>query len=134
MAGEDQGAGSSGAAGRGLGGPGGDHAGSGPAGLGGVNRAAADQRPGGLDARNLGGGGEGDGQTQGVARQNQAFGLGGAQEQADAPTGGLNEQQDALRAHAAAQTRPDAADAEGLLDKTRAQPDIPGADPNNNAL
>lgn len=125
-------AGSNGAASRGLGGLSGDDAGAGLAGLGGLGAHEA-QGAGGLDARNLGGGGLGFGQTQGVARQNQAFGLGG--EQAQSPdAGGLNEQQDELRAQAAAQTTTDSTEAQGLLDKTRAQTDLPGADRNNDSL
>jgi hypothetical protein len=122
-----------GAGSRGLGGPAGDDAGSGVAALGGVAGGQLGQGAGGLDSRNLGGGAEGDGQTEGVARQNQAFGLGGAQPQDLSAQGGQNEQQDALRAQAEAQSRPDADDAQGLLDKNRAQTDE-GADPNNNAL
>ncbi len=122
-----------GAAPRGLGGLAGDDAGSGLAGLGGLRPSGAGEGAGGLDARNLGGGGSGMGQTQGAARQNQAFGLGGEQEQSPA-AGGLNEQQDQLRAQAQAQSAPDATDAQGLLDKTRAQADLPGADRNNDSL
>ncbi len=47
--------------------------------------------------------------------QGGARGLGG---------GGLNAQQDALKAHAEAQARTDAADAEDLLDKTQASQDL----------
>lgn len=125
-------AGEDGAASRGLGGLGGDHSGSGVAGLGGLAPGDEPGGAGGLDSRNLGGGGAGMGQTQGVARQNQAFGLGGDQPQDPSAMGGANEQQDELRAHAAAQGRRDADDAQGLLDKTRAQTDV-GDDPNNNA-
>lgn len=127
------GAGEDGAASRGLGGLGGDHAGSGVAGLGGLTPGEGPDGAGGLDSRNLGGGGQGLGQTQGVARQSQAFGLGGDQPQDLSAMGGANEQQDALRAQAAAQSRRDADDAQGLLDKARAQTDV-GDDPNNNAL
>ena len=133
MSGEDQAAAGRGAASRGLGGPAGDDAGSGVAGLGGMSPAGQPLNAGGLDSRNLGGGGEGDGQTQGVARQNQAFGLGGEQRTDGSATGGANEQQDALRTQAEAQTRTDADDAAGLPDKTRAQTDA-GSDPNNDAL
>jgi hypothetical protein len=122
-----------GAAGRGLGGLGGDDAGSSIAGAGGLTPGHEGQGAGGLDSRNLGGGAAGDGQTQGVARQNQTFGLGGEQSQ-DPEAGGLNEQQDQLRAQAAAQSRTDALDAQGLLDKTGAQADIPGSAPNNDNL
>jgi hypothetical protein len=125
--------GEDGAASRGLGGPGGDDAGSSLAGLGGLRPPEGSGGAGGLDARNQGGGGLGMGQTQGVARQNQAFGLGG--EQVQSPTaGGLNEQQDELRAQGQAQGATDASDAQGLLDKTRAQTDLPGADRNNDSL
>lgn len=122
-----------GAAERGLGGMSGDDAGSGVAALGGLAPGAPDPGAGGLDSRNQGGGAEGDGQIQGVARQNQAFGRGGDQPQDPSAMGGANEQQDELRAQAAAQSRTDADDAQGLLDKNRAQTDE-GADPNNNAL
>jgi hypothetical protein len=112
---------------------GGDHAGSGVAGLGGLRPESPGDGAGGLDSSNLGGGGSAMGQTQGMARQNQAFGLGGAQEQ-DPAAGGRNEQVDELRAQARAQGATDALDAQGLLDKTRAQADAPGADRNNDSL
>ena len=126
-------AGSDGAAGRGLGGLGGDDSGSGLASLGGLGSQGGTPGAGGLDSTNLGGGGLGFGQGQGVARQNQAFGFGGEQSQSP-NAGGLNEQQDELRAQAAAQTATDATDAQGLLDKSRAQTDLPGADRNNDSL
>ena len=121
-----------GGASRGLGELSGDDAGAGVAGLGGLG-AAATSGAGGLDSRNLGGGADGAGQTQGVARQNQAFGLGGDQPQDLSAQGGLNPLQDELRAQGQAQSRADADDARGLLDKTRAQTDV-GADPNNDNL
>lgn len=131
--GDLSGLGAEGAPGRGLGGPGGDDQGSGVAGLGGLGSATGGGAAGGLDSRNLGGGGAGFGQTQGVARQNQAFGLGGERPSDPTAQGGANPLEDELRAHAAAQARPDADDAQGLLDKTRAQTDV-GADPNNDNL
>lgn len=121
-----------GGAGRGLGEVSGDDAGSGVPGQGGL-ASGLQQGAGALDSRNLGGGGSGDGQAQGVARQEQAFGLAGDQPQDLSAQGGVNPLQDELRAHAQAQSRGDADEAQGLLDKARAQTDV-RADPNNDNL
>jgi hypothetical protein len=130
-----------GAAGQGLEGLRGDSHGAGIASAGGLapdaNRTpdrAGGQAAAGLDAYDRGGGGQGLAQPAGgaTARQDQSFGQGaGPASDADL-VGGLNEQQDALRAQAEAQSRPDATDAQDLQDKTRASQDVGSLDDNAN--
>lgn len=88
---------------------------------------------GALEASERGGGGLGQGQSAGAARQDQAFGTGavGAPD-AGSVTGG-DEPRDPLRAQAEAQDSPDADDARNLLDKTRAAVDA-GSVTNNSSL
>lgn len=125
-----------GAAGQGLEGLRGDDRGP-VAGAGGLSpRRDQTPDPGNLEAPQQGGGGPGQGQSRGGARTDQAFGQGGG-ESVGAPqdmnaSGGRNEQQDALRAQAEAQSRTDATDAQNLLDKTRAQAERGSMNNNDN--
>lgn len=125
-----------GAPGQGLEGLRGDDQGP-VAGAGGLAPDGRQQpNPGALEAAQQGGGGLGLGQSKGGARSDQAFGQGGGEsvgaDQDLSASGGINEQQDALRAQAEAQSRTDATDAQGLLDKTRAQGELGSINNNDN--
>ena len=112
----------------------GDDVGTGAAAQGGMAPGdMAGPGAGGLDARNMGGGGVGMGQSEGSARLDQTAGRAGLG-QVDPDAGGLNPLNDELRAQGAAQGRTDASDAQGLLDPARSQTAVPGSDPNNDNL
>jgi hypothetical protein len=126
--------GQDGGAARAVEGVSGDDAGTGPAYQGGLAPGdMAGPGAGGLDSRNLGGGGTGLGQAEGSARLEQTTGRAGL-DQVDPDAGGTNPLNDELRAQGAAQGRTDASDAQGLLDPTRIQTAVPGSDPNNDNL
>ena len=129
---------SGGAAGGSLTGVRGDSHGGGLASAGGLSpdNRGGEERGAGLDAHDRGGGGAGFGQTAGTTQQDQAFGQGGGRSIGRAPEagagGGLNEQQDELRAQAEAQSRPDAGDAQDLQDKSRASAELGSFNDNGN--
>lgn len=111
----------------------GDDRGTGPAALGGMTPGDLGQGAGALDARNQGGGGTGMGQSDGAPRLDQTSGR-PRPGRVDSEAGGSDALRDELRAHGDAQSRADAADAQGLLDPARSQAVAPGSDPNNDNL